>query len=111
MTNYIPSRGDLVWVDFNPSIGSEQKGIRPALVLTPTAYNEFGLCYILPITSVIKGYRIEVPLTSNQSINGVILTNQLCAMNHRAHNMRFVEKIDPLTLKNVDLIIKTILSL
>jgi mRNA interferase MazF len=108
---YIPKRGDVVRVNFNPSKGSEQKGRRPAIILTPKAYNTFGLCYIVPITSSIKGYSIEVKINANQKTNGVILTNQMMAMDWRAREIEFIEKIQQETLDTIDSRLRTILSL
>ena len=57
VTNYIPQRGDIVWLDFNPQAGHEQAGKRPALVLSPKAYNhKTGLLLACPITSLGHGY-------------------------------------------------------
>ena len=56
-TKYIPERGDIVWLDFNPQLGHEQRGRRPALVMSYKAYNEkIGLAIFCPITSKDKGY-------------------------------------------------------
>ena len=60
-TNYIPNRGDIVWLDFNPQLGHEQRGRRPAIVLSHKRYNErIGLALFCPITSKEKGYPFEV---------------------------------------------------
>ena len=59
-TDYVPERGDVVWIDFNPQAGHEQAGRRPALVLSPAAYNErVGLALLCPITNQAKGYPFE----------------------------------------------------
>ncbi len=58
---YIPERGDAVWLDFNPQVGREQSGRRPAIVLSPSTYNrKVGLAIFCPITSKLKGYPFEV---------------------------------------------------
>ena len=58
---YIPESGDIIWITFNPQAGHEQAGRRPALVLSPAAYNgKVGLAILCPITSQIKGYPFEV---------------------------------------------------
>lgn len=55
-TAYVPERGDIVWTDFNPQAGREQAGKRPALVLSPKAYNaKTSLAVMVPITSQVKG--------------------------------------------------------
>ena len=54
---YVPDRGDLVWLEFTPQTGSEQAGRRPALVISPKAYNaKVGLALFCPVTSRVKGY-------------------------------------------------------
>jgi len=68
--NYIPDRGDIVWLNFTPQTGHEQKGKRPAIVLSPLNYNEkVGLAIFCPIISIIKGYPFEVKI-KNKKIDG-----------------------------------------
>jgi mRNA interferase MazF len=75
---YIPERGDLIWVDFDPHAGREQAGRRPALVLSPATYNgKAGLAIVCPITSRAKGYPFEVTLSEKHAINGVILVDHV----------------------------------
>ena len=63
MVRYIPKRGDIVCLEFNPRIGHEQSGVRPALIISEEIYNKkTGLCLAMPITSKIKGYPFEVIL-------------------------------------------------
>ncbi len=108
---YTPDRGHIVWLDFNPSRGSEQKGRRPAVILTPHAYNIFGLCYCLPITSKSKGYTIEVKLNKEQNTQGVILTNQMLAIEWKGRQLKYIEGLDFDTLRIIDSRLRTILSL
>ncbi|MDN5368536.1 type II toxin-antitoxin system PemK/MazF family toxin [Thermovirga lienii] len=57
---YIPDRGDIIWLEFNPQLGHEQAGKRPALVLSPALYNgKIGLALICPITKQIKGIPLK----------------------------------------------------
>ena len=75
---YIPERGDIVWLEFNPQAGYEQAGHRPALVLSPRAYNEkVQLALFCPITSHIKGYPFEVILSEKHKVSGAILSDQI----------------------------------
>ena len=61
---YVPAAGDIVWIDFNPQAGHEQSGHRPAVVLSPAAYNsKAGLIVCCPTTTRIKGYPFEVGLS------------------------------------------------
>ena len=60
---YIPERGDLIWLNLDPTVGHEQSGLRPALVLTPKLYHErSGIALVCPATSVFKNYPFQLPL-------------------------------------------------
>ncbi len=81
---YVPDRGDLIWLDFTPQAGREQAGRRPAIVLSPNAYNDkAGLAIVCPITSQAKGYPFEVPLPKSAPISGVILADHLKSLDWR----------------------------
>jgi mRNA interferase MazF len=89
--SYIPDRGDIVWINFTPQAGHEQRGKRPALILSPKIYNEkTSLCICLPITSKIKGYPFEVALPKNLPIEGVILSDQIKNLDFSAREISFV---------------------
>ena len=76
--SYVPDRGDIVWIDFNPGTGHEQAGRRPALVLSPAAYNrKTDLALMCPITSQVKGYPFEVVLPADCPVQGAILSDQV----------------------------------
>jgi mRNA interferase MazF len=75
--DYCPDAGDLVWIDLNPTLGHEQSGHRPAIVLTPRLYNvRSGLCILCPITSRARGYPFEVAIPHGHAISGIILVDQ-----------------------------------
>ena len=108
---YIPSRGDIVYLDFDPTRGHEQRGHRPAFVISPRGYNQkTSLALLMPITSQQKGYPFEVPLPSGLKIQGVILSDQIKCLDWKARGVRFVEvapksvveevqaKVEPLVL-------------
>ena len=83
--DYVPRRGDIVWLDFTPQAGHEQAGHRPALVLSPQVYNErTGLALCCPITSQVKGYPFEVLLPSDNVVTGVVLADQIKSLDWRA---------------------------
>ena len=72
---YIPSRGDIVWLNFNPLTGKEQAGHRPAIVISPKQFNSLSsLVFVCPIISKIKGFTFEVQLPEDMQTNGVVLT-------------------------------------
>lgn len=82
---YVPRRGDLVWLTFDPQAGHEQAGRRPAFVLSPETYNrKTGLFLACPITSKIKGYPFEVPLPAGLPVAGVILADQIKSLDWKA---------------------------
>lgn len=70
---YVPDTGDLAWLTSDPQAGHEQSGRRPALILSPRAYNARArLALACPITSQKKGYPFEVPLPAGQAVAGVV---------------------------------------
>jgi len=92
-TNYVPEKGDLVWLDFDPQKGHEQKGRRPAICVSHKIYNQkVGLALFCPITSNIKGYPFEIIL-NKYKINGCILSDQIKNMDWRERNCTFIEKV------------------
>ena len=97
---YIPDRGDLVWLQFNPQAGHEQSGKRPALVISPKSYNgKVGLALMCPVTSKIKGYPFEVSIPQDFPIEGVILSDQVKSLDWRSRNSVFISKVpDEITM-------------
>jgi mRNA interferase MazF len=86
---FIPDRGDLIWIDMNPQAGHEQAGRRPALVLSPAAYNgRTGLAVLCPITGRKKGYPFEVELPDPGEVAGVVLADQVRNLDWRARNAK-----------------------
>src|SRR3954471_14030479 len=84
---YVPQRGDAVWITLTPQAGHEQAGRRPALVLSPASYNgKVGLALLCPITSQIKGYPFEVRLPDGLPVAGVVLADQIKALDWRARH-------------------------
>ena len=86
---YVPERGDVVWLQCNPQAGHEQAGHRPAITVSPKAYNQkVGLALFCPITSNVKGYPFEVGLPGDQEVSGAILSDQLKSLDWKARNTR-----------------------
>mgnify|MGYP000005734234 CR=1 FL=1 len=79
---WVPDAGDIIWIDFDPQAGHEQAGHRPAIVLSPAAYNQLsGLLLCVPMTTRAKGYRFEVPLAGKR--DGVALADQVKSFDWR----------------------------
>jgi mRNA interferase MazF len=100
--SYIPERGDAVWLNFNPQTGHEQAGRRPAVVISPTNYNQkVGLALFCPITNQAKGYPFEVAIPKNKKITGVILSDQLKSLDWRARDVEFIAKLPDSVVEEV----------
>ena len=85
---YTPSKGDLIWLDFNPQAGKEIMKRRPALVLSPQKYNKHGLMLAVPITSKAKGYPFEVKIES-EKVSGVALSDSVKSLDWKERNAEF----------------------
>jgi mRNA interferase MazF len=99
---YVPDCGDLVWLNFTPQAGREQAGRRPAVVVTPHAYNEkTSLAIVCPITSHAKGYPFEVALPTGQGIKGVVLADHLKSLDWRQRHAEKAGKISRTILEQI----------
>jgi mRNA interferase MazF len=97
--SYLPGRGDMVWLDFTPQSGHEQRGRRPAVVISPRSYNaKTNLALFCPITSHVKGYPFEVSVQSRSKINGVILSDQIKSLDWKTRNAEFIDCLDEETM-------------
>lgn len=98
----VPKRGDIIVLELNPRTGSEQSGYRPALIISPEAYNRLSnLTLICPITSRKKGWPFEVVLPSSLKTQGVILVDQIRAVDCQARKAKIVEQVPIETLNEV----------
>jgi mRNA interferase MazF len=87
----VPDRGDVVWISMNPQAGHEQAGRRPALVLSPAAYNgKVGLAILCPLTNQEKGYPFEVKIPEGLPVGGVILSDQAKSLDWRERRADFI---------------------
>lgn len=91
---YVPERGDVVRISFSSQAGHEQAGRRPAVVVSPAAYNrKIGLALLCPITNQVKGYPFEVGIPAGLAVTGTILSDQLKSLDWRARNIEFLCKL------------------
>ena len=91
-----------MWIDFDPRSGREQAGRRPALVLSPAAYNgRVGLSVLCPITSQVKGYPFEVAIPEGPGVNGVILADQVKSLDWRRRNATIIARLPGDTVDEV----------
>lgn len=96
---YVPDSGDVVWLQFDPQAGHEQAGYRPALVLSPAAYNaKISLMLCCPMTTRIKGYPFEVCIAGMES---AVLADQIKSLDWRARKARRKGTISAIELYEV----------
>ncbi|MBT4287535.1 MAG: type II toxin-antitoxin system PemK/MazF family toxin [Deltaproteobacteria bacterium] len=91
--NYIPHKGDFVVLTFDPQSGHEQKGRRPAIIISNTLFNQHtGLAIVCPITNTnrIFPFHVEVPKAS--SLSGFIMVEQIKSVDFKQRQIKFIEK-------------------
>lgn len=90
-----------MWVDLNPTKGREQAKIRPALVVSPKAYNQkTQLAIMCPITTVQKGYPFEVAV-NGMKVSGVVLSDHVRSLDWKVRNTRFIAKAPESVMREV----------
>lgn len=110
MKKYIPQKGDLISLSFDPQSGHEQKGRRPALVISNTMFNErTGLAIICPITTAVRGWPIHVALPNKSALTGFIMVEQIKSVDFNTRNAKFIDKANEATLSEVLAILDAII--
>lgn len=110
MQHYIPRKGDYIALTFDPQAGHEQKGRRPALVISNTAFNErTGLAFVCPITNTERGIPLHVRLPDTCALPGVIMTDQAKSVDFTARKAKFIEKASVAVLNETMAILDSIL--
>jgi len=100
MKRYVPEAGDIVWLYFDPQLGREQAGHRPAVVLSPAAYNaRTNLMLCCPMTTQIKDYPFEVRVAGNKA--GAVLADQAKSLDWNARKAAFKGKVTPVELSEI----------
>ncbi len=99
---WVPDAGDLVWLTLDPQARREQAGRRPAVILSPAAYNRrSGLALACPITSHVKGYPFEVEMPQGLRVGGVILADHLKSVDWRIRRAESAGHLPSNTLRDV----------
>ncbi len=97
---YVPDAGDIVWLHFDPQAGHEQAGHRPALVVSPSAYNgKTGLMLCCPMTTQIKGYPFEVQIPGDRP--SAVLADQVKSLDWVARKAQRKGTISTIELNDV----------
>ena len=90
---YIPNQGDIVYLDFTPTKGHEQKGYRPAVVISNNIFNKNTKMAILcPITSNEKEFPTHYLLKKSKKIKGSVLCEHIRSIDYEIRNLKFIEK-------------------
>lgn len=99
---FVPDRGDMIWVQLGPTTGHEQSGRRLVLVLTPSGYNaKTGLAIICPLTSRQKGYPFEVTVPEGGVLTGVILADHVRSIDWRSCRAGFAATLPTAVVSDV----------
>lgn len=109
-SNYVPDRGDLVWITLNPTAGHEQAGRCPAMVISPRSYNrKTGLCIVCPATRQAKGYAFEVEIATPDGTTSVVLADHIRNVDWMARNIQLIHRLSDAELSEVVAIIDALL--
>ncbi|MFZ4778150.1 MAG: type II toxin-antitoxin system PemK/MazF family toxin [Terrimicrobiaceae bacterium] len=102
MAAWIPRQGDLVAMDFDPHSGHEQKGRRPAFVVSKDAFNKgTGLAICCPITNTDRGVPFHVSIAGRTSLTGFVMCEQVKSLDFRSRGMKLIERAPQDVLEDV----------
>lgn len=102
MARYVPKQGDFVIVTFDPQTGHEQKGRRPALVVSTTLFNRHtGMAMLCPVTNTFRGFPFHVKIPAGTSLTGYIMVEQLKSVDYTSRRAKLVEKAPTSILEDV----------
>ena len=92
--SYIPNQGDIIYLDFDPQAGHEQRGRRPALVVSNITYNKLTkMALVCPITNTNRNFPLHVALNSKTNTSGFIMCEQVKALDINFRNATFQERL------------------
>jgi mRNA interferase MazF len=102
MAAYVPRQGDLVALDFDPQSGREQKGRRPALVVSKDAFNKAtGMAICCPITNTNREVPFHVSITARTALTGFVMCEQVKSLDFRSRGMKLIERAPQDVLEDV----------
>lgn len=110
MVKYIPEQGDIVVLNFDPQSGHEQKGRRPAMIVSNKTFNKYlGLAFACPITNTKRDFPFHVKVES-ENITGYIMAEQMKSIDYKSRKVKFLEKADEETVASILGIVDSILA-
>jgi mRNA interferase MazF len=102
MVAYVPRKGDFVALTFDPQSGHEQRGRRPALVVSNDLFNKAtGLCIACPVTSTRRDYPFHVSIPEGQDVDGVVMVEQVKSIDFRARGVKRIGSASESVLQEV----------
>ncbi|MEO7086901.1 MAG: type II toxin-antitoxin system PemK/MazF family toxin [Gemmatimonadaceae bacterium] len=102
MADYVPRKGELISLSFDPQSGHEQRGRRPALVVSNDLFNKHtGLCIACPITNTRRGYPFHVEVPDGERVTGVVMVEQMKSIDFRARKAKLLGKAPTAMLDQV----------
>ena len=100
--NYIPSQGDIVFIDFDPTKGHEQKGYRPAVVISNDVFNKnTKMVIVCPITSNEKEFPTHYNLINTKKVKGSVLCEHIRSIDYEIRKLKYVEKANNEDFENI----------
>ena len=110
MVKYIPEQGDIVVLSFDPQSGHEQKGRRPAIIISNKIFNQYlGLAFACPITNTKRNFPFHIEVKS-KNITGFIMGEQMKSIDYNSRNIKFIEKANQKTINQILGIIDSIIQ-
>ena len=105
--SYVPDAGDIVWISFDPQTAHEQAGHRPAVVLSPAAYNaKTSLMVCCPMTAQIKDYPFEVVIAGPSP--SAVLADQVKSLDWKIRNAKFIARVPRSIIEEVSKKLRTL---
>jgi len=110
VVKYIPQQGDIVALNFDPQSGHEQKGRRPAIIISNKIFNKhLGLSFACPITNTKRNFPFHIEVQS-ENITGFIMVEQMKSIDYNSRNIKFIEKANQATINKILGIIDSIIE-
>jgi mRNA interferase MazF len=102
MTTYVPQKGDFVAVTFDPQSGHEQRGRRPALVVSNTLFNKHtGLAIVCPLTNTERSFPFHVAVMNHPNVTGFVMVEQVKSIDFRARKAKRIGRSSDSVLEEV----------
>jgi len=102
VAKYIPKKGDFIIAVFDPQAGHEQKGRRPALVISNNLFNEkTGLAIVCPITNTDRGYPFHINIVNNKKVTGLVMVDQVKSIDYTSRKAKFITDASHGIIKDV----------